>query len=161
MPKFPKPFFRTGRGWYVQLDGKQIPLVPGPKNADTQRVALERYHDLMARRPAPTPKVSDEGLSVAELFDKFLAWCKLHRSPRTYPIGLKCRCSLAQMFAGRRRMILDTSTMSIRRYDRMAATTSDAALALERRYSCHSSSMSLATIAARDATPSLAKTRRK
>ena len=84
MPKFPKPFFRGGRGWYVQLDCKQIRLTSGPKNADTQRVALERYHVLMARRPAPMPKLSDDGLSVAELFGKFLAWCKFHRSPRTY-----------------------------------------------------------------------------
>lgn len=50
MPKFPKPFFRTGRGWYVQFDGKQISLASGPKNPDTQRVALAHYHDLMSQR---------------------------------------------------------------------------------------------------------------
>ena len=26
MPKFPKPWFRENRGWYVTLDDQQIPL---------------------------------------------------------------------------------------------------------------------------------------
>jgi hypothetical protein len=87
MPKFPKPFFRTGRGWYVQLDGKQIRLASGPKNVDTQSVALERYHNLMAERPAEKPSVAARcGISVAELFDKYLTWCKQHREPRTYEL---------------------------------------------------------------------------
>lgn len=41
MPHFSKPWFRQGRGWYLQLSGKQIKL---GKDRDE---AFVRYHKLM------------------------------------------------------------------------------------------------------------------
>jgi integrase len=83
MPKFPKPFFRSGRGWYVQVGQQQIRLADGPKNKDTEAAALTRYHQVMAEsgRIQSAPQA---GLSVAEVFDKFLDWCQKHREGRTY-----------------------------------------------------------------------------
>jgi hypothetical protein len=44
------------------------------------------FHSLLAESPkaraAPPAKVV--GLSLAEVFDKFLDWCRLHRAPGTY-----------------------------------------------------------------------------
>ena len=48
---------------------------------------MRLYHEIMAERakapPAKKPVASD-GLSVAEVFDKYLEWCEKHREPRTY-----------------------------------------------------------------------------
>ena len=44
MPKFAKPWYRKRRGWYVTLDGQQIPL------GKDREAAFEQYHDLM-RQP--------------------------------------------------------------------------------------------------------------
>lgn len=41
--KFPKPWFRKGRGWFVTLDGQQIKL--GKKKAES----LKPYQQLMAQ----------------------------------------------------------------------------------------------------------------
>jgi integrase len=87
----PKPFFRTGRGWYAQLGKKQIRLVPGPQNAETERAAWAAFHALMAERAKsqtlpgnPLNSANSATLTVAEVFDKYLDWCQRHRSPRTY-----------------------------------------------------------------------------
>jgi integrase len=93
MPHHAKPFFRTGRGWYVQVGKQQIRLADGPKNSDTEKLAWQEYHKVMAKHgqaaptqsaspAAPAPVVS--GLTVAEVFDKYLEWCKRNREPRTY-----------------------------------------------------------------------------
>lgn len=92
MPHMPKPFFRTARNaWYVQLGTQQIRLHDGPKTSATEKAAWSRYHELMAERgqaksATPTSKSTNsaDGLSVPILCDKFLDWCKLHRSPRTF-----------------------------------------------------------------------------
>lgn len=86
MPHHPKPFFRTGRGWYVQLGKDQIKLADGPKSSETESAAWEQYHKVMAAPRADVPKSSpsEGGLLVAEVFDKYLDWCKKHREPRTY-----------------------------------------------------------------------------
>jgi integrase/recombinase XerC len=81
MSHFPKPFYRKPRKrWYVELDGRQINLGPD-KDA-----AFVEYRRLMAERDAkaPTSTVSDNGLTVAEVYDKFLTWCKQNREPLTY-----------------------------------------------------------------------------
>jgi integrase len=82
----PKPFFRSGRGWFVQLGKTQIKLAGGPKDSQTETAAWERYHQLMAENKSATPQTigKSEGLAVIEVFDKFLGWCKHHREPRTY-----------------------------------------------------------------------------
>ena len=86
MPKFPKPFFRSGRGWYLQLGKEQIKLADGPKNADTEAEAFTRYHELMAERgrEKPAHSANPDALSTVEVFDKFLSWSQKHNAPRTY-----------------------------------------------------------------------------
>ncbi len=75
MPKFSKPWFRSGRGWYLTLDGKQIPL------GDDREAAFDHYYRLM-RQPKEAPKV--RGDSVAALIDAFLDWTQKHRAAETY-----------------------------------------------------------------------------
>lgn len=89
MPHHPKPFFRSGRGWYVQIGKQQIKLAAGPENPQTEAAAWERYHVLMAEQSNPSlptlPQSSaDSGLIVAEVLDKYLTWCGNHRSTRTH-----------------------------------------------------------------------------
>jgi hypothetical protein len=86
MPHHPKPFFRTGRGWYVQLGKQQVKLADGPECAQNEAVARKRYHEVMAetRQTAPVPKMSPSGPTIAEVFKKFLDWTQKHRATRTY-----------------------------------------------------------------------------
>jgi integrase len=76
----PKPWFREDRGeWYVTIRGERRRL--GPDKAEAER----RFHELMAERPKPQPApAAPTGLTVAELFEKFLDWCHKHRAERTY-----------------------------------------------------------------------------
>ena len=68
--KFPKPWFRSGRGWYVTLDGQQINLGTDRKNA------FKEYKSLLnEKRPNG---------SVVVLIDSYLEWCEKHRAPDTY-----------------------------------------------------------------------------
>lgn len=82
MAHFPKPFFRAPRKrWYVQINGTQINLGPD-KDA-----AFREYHRIMGAAnddPPPRAPANDNGLAVAELFDKFLTWCRQHREPLTF-----------------------------------------------------------------------------
>ncbi len=85
--KFPKPFFRSGRGWYVQIGKQQIKLADGPENPDTEAAALTRYHEVMAEhgRGAPFPTSPPAvGPSVGEALEKYLDWCQKHRAAKTY-----------------------------------------------------------------------------
>ena len=72
--KFPKPWHRQGRGWFVTLDGRQVKL--GVKRAD----ALERYQQLMAQ----PQKLAVRSDSLAAIIDVFLEWVQRNRSPHTY-----------------------------------------------------------------------------
>jgi integrase len=81
----PKPFFRTGRGWYVQLATRQIKLCDGPKTGETEKAAWSEFHRLMAAPARPTKAAAaDSAYTVAAIFEKFLDWCQEHRSERTY-----------------------------------------------------------------------------
>ena len=71
MAHFAKPWYRKGRGWFLEVNGKQIKLGDDPKEA------FDRYHQLMAGR-------SPKGTQVSEVLDAFLAWCQQHRAGRTY-----------------------------------------------------------------------------
>ena len=75
--KFPKPWFRKVRGWFVTLDGKQIKL--GTK----REAAFAEYQQLIsqpaARRPATTRTIS-----LVEIVEHFLEWTQKHRAPDTY-----------------------------------------------------------------------------
>jgi integrase/recombinase XerC len=87
----PKPFYRTSRNaYYVQLGKQQIKLIAGPNDPPTEKLAWAAFHKLMAEQ-ADRPNLSDlttsateAQLSVAGVMDKYLGWCLLHRSPRTY-----------------------------------------------------------------------------
>ena len=68
--KFPKPFFRNGRGWYVQLGKDQIKLADGPENSDTQAEALKRYHEIMAERGRQLPGAGATPRLLAPLSSK-------------------------------------------------------------------------------------------
>jgi integrase len=82
VPHFPKPFFRADRGlWYVQVAGRQHNL--GPDEAE----AFRRYHALMADPPAPKkkPKTTPAPAgSLLAVLEKFLDWCREHRSADTF-----------------------------------------------------------------------------
>lgn len=70
----PEPFFRSQtRSWYVQIDGRQIPL------GRDRKLAWSKYHELMAAKPENCP-----GISVALLLDEFLEYVKKNRAPHTY-----------------------------------------------------------------------------
>jgi len=74
MPKFAKPWCRKRRGWYVTLDGKQIPL------GQDRKSAFEAYHDLMRQ---PREQKVPAG-SVVSLIDQFLGWVQKNRAADTY-----------------------------------------------------------------------------
>ena len=78
MSHFAKPWHRKGRGWFLELHGKQINL------GNDQEEAFARYHQIMAGQ-APT------GTQVSGILDAYLDWCKLHRDPKTY-LWYKIRC---------------------------------------------------------------------
>lgn len=78
MPHFAKPWHRKGRGWFLQLNGKQVKL------GDDRKEAFDRYHQLMA---GETPT----GIQVSEIIDGFLDWCQRHRAAKTYQWN-KYRC---------------------------------------------------------------------
>lgn len=61
----PEPWERTGRGWYVQMDGRQIPL-----GADKDE-AYREYHRLMAASGDLTPDEMRASL-VPEVIEAFL-----------------------------------------------------------------------------------------
>ena len=75
MQKFPKPWFRKGRGWFVQLGGKQLKL------GDDKDEAFRQYHEIMARgvpKEAPT-----SGPSILEIFDRFITFCAAEKAEET------------------------------------------------------------------------------
>ena len=74
MPKFPKPWYRKKRGWYVTLDGEQIPL------GKEREAAFEQYHELMRQpRERKVPAAS-----VVSIIDQFLDWVQKNRAADTY-----------------------------------------------------------------------------
>jgi integrase len=80
MARTPKPWWREDRqAWFVTIRGERVNL--GPDKAAAER----EFHRLMSQPPAErrTAKPAT-GLSVAEVFDKYLDWCKQHRAGRTY-----------------------------------------------------------------------------
>jgi integrase len=73
MPHFPKPYFLRSRAvWKVQINGKQHNL------GSDRDEAFRKYHALMAHRV-----VLPSGCVVG-VIDRYLDWCKEHRSPETF-----------------------------------------------------------------------------
>ncbi|MEN1682009.1 MAG: tyrosine-type recombinase/integrase [Planctomycetota bacterium] len=75
MPRIPKPWFRKGRGWFVQLDRKQVPLGPD------RDAAFAEYHRLMLQ-PREHRQVS--GQALVAVIDKFPCWVEAKRAPQTF-----------------------------------------------------------------------------
>jgi integrase len=71
----PKPWFRKStKTWYVQLDGRQVPL------GKDKEEALRKYHQLMSGRRGSGQTVR----RVDELFDEFLEHIKRNQSKGSY-----------------------------------------------------------------------------
>ncbi|MFO0966424.1 MAG: tyrosine-type recombinase/integrase [Gemmataceae bacterium] len=87
-------FWEERQGWYVNKDGQRHFLgehpvdSPSPKKArgkwNVPLPILQAFHELMAKAPKEPSAPEVDGLTIAEVFDKFLSWCKKHREPRTY-----------------------------------------------------------------------------
>jgi hypothetical protein len=68
-----QPFYRKQtRSFYVELNGRQIPL------GTDEKLAWEKYHELMLDRQAATPTST-----VGSPIEIYLRWCKANREPRT------------------------------------------------------------------------------
>lgn len=76
--KFPKPWFRKGRGWFVTLDGKQIKL--GTRRDES----FEAYRQLISEPQPHRRAPSTAGISLVEVVEHFLEWVQKHRAPDTY-----------------------------------------------------------------------------
>lgn len=70
MPRQPKPWLRSGRGWYVQRNGEQVFLSKDKKEAQ------QKFHELMLEKPRPTVRPD----SIAVLIDLFLDYTQKHRA---------------------------------------------------------------------------------
>src|SRR5580765_7342128 len=86
MPRQPEPWFRDGRGWYVQLDGRQTFLGEHPSNAPSPKKSeggrwnappsiRDEFHRRMAERGSKPPaKIPRLGTAVVLILDAFLDW---------------------------------------------------------------------------------------
>ena len=100
MARTPKPWFRTERAvWCVHLRGQMNQLGAHPEGFPAPRQVKGRwnapppimlaFHALLAAPPAPTnpPVLLPAPVAVRtvpDVFDTFLEWCQMNRSPRTY-----------------------------------------------------------------------------
>ena len=75
MPRQSKPYFRKQtQSWYCSIGGKQISL------GKDREAAHLKFHELMTDREA----ISSELVSVYELSQAYLDWCKSNRKKSTY-----------------------------------------------------------------------------
>jgi integrase len=74
-PKVPQPWERKGRGWYVTIGGKQVPL------GGTEEEAQKEYLNVLALAQAES--LSDQG-PLYPLVELFLADAQAKRKPKTY-----------------------------------------------------------------------------
>lgn len=75
MARRPKPWFRKGRGWFVTLDGKQIPL------GDKKQEAFARFYELMN---SPVERAVNSEQQLLSIMDEFLEWNRRNRAPATF-----------------------------------------------------------------------------
>jgi len=83
MPKFPKAYFRSGRGWYVQVGKQQIKLADGPESRESEAAALKRYYEVMSESGRVQSATPPAGLSVVDEYDsaKRTTFNAFHTSP--------------------------------------------------------------------------------
>jgi integrase len=85
-------FYRSGRGWYATEGARKVPLtdefgehIKDPKaDAEVVREAHARY--LVARKDALKPAQQKDEVSVLELCQHYLSYCKATNSDNTYRI---------------------------------------------------------------------------
>lgn len=83
MPRSNKPWFRKSHNaWYVEYEGIQHNLCPGPKNQDTKKQADVAFARLIVSLLAAD--CTDDALSVSDLFDKYRTSASKHLAERTY-----------------------------------------------------------------------------
>lgn len=79
-----KPWYRKNRrGWYVEVDGRQVCLVKGEKSAETKALADHNYHALMIELAA-NPPVDNGNPTVASVIDAFLDFAAKHNAENTF-----------------------------------------------------------------------------
>ena len=77
-----KPWYCTARlTWFVEIAGKQVPLVKGPKDA-TRKEAYQTFNRLMEQTDAPDAKGGRE--SLVSFHGRYLSWVKKHKADATY-----------------------------------------------------------------------------
>jgi integrase len=95
MARKPSPWYWPERnGWYTILNGHREFLAAHPPEAPppTKRAGKwvipqfveQVFYKLLATPQTEKPASEPSGLTVAEIFDKYLDWCKKHRQPRTF-----------------------------------------------------------------------------
>ena len=96
MARKASPWYWEARsGWYITKNNQHHPLGKHPEDAPPPRkhkgkwnappAVWNAFYKLMAQPPEAAPKPSPAvGPTVAEIFEKYLAWCSIHRAPRTY-----------------------------------------------------------------------------
>jgi integrase len=98
MAHFAKPFYKQSRQtWYAEIGRRQYALGPNPPGRPMPRKKngvwqappeiLNSFEDLKHRLrvgPATRPEANGCGITIVDVFDEFLEWCRKHRTPRTY-----------------------------------------------------------------------------
>jgi integrase len=81
-----KIWYRPARkAWYVEIDGRQVKLLKGPKDADTKELAEQAFHRLMVERAVQPPlDIGPSRLTVAALIDGYLDTVKRDLAERTW-----------------------------------------------------------------------------
>jgi integrase len=87
MPRQPKPWFRDGRGWYIQFKGQQVflgehpPKTPHPqrdKSGDWHppQSILDAFYEQMAGNPVKSSPISipPDGVCLVTVLDAYLEW---------------------------------------------------------------------------------------
>lgn len=83
MARQPKPWYRGSRGaYYVEIDGKQVKLAAGPKNAETHARATLAFHQLMAEILS-NPPADGGNPTVASIADEHLEYAKRRDAEKT------------------------------------------------------------------------------
>ena len=91
-------YWKERSGWFVIVNGQRQFLGDHPPHSHPPRKKNGKwvlpesirtaFHTLMVTPakapPPPTTSAEDDGTSVAEVIEKYLAWCQQERAPRTY-----------------------------------------------------------------------------
>jgi integrase len=96
MARTPRPWYRVERDeWRVIIRGTDHCLGNHPEGYPPPRKQrgkwnapppiLDAFHEMMAiKKPGSAPVPKPTVLTIGEVFERFLAWCQVNRSERTY-----------------------------------------------------------------------------